>query len=96
LISEPFSGIRQEAREIEIANRLLGAYHDGYRELSFPGVRSYSTLGVKGTPKIGHGDWPADEVRLSDNNLVLLEIRFRSGSCWVIESRNIQFRWVHV
>jgi len=96
LIREPSSGNRHEAREIEIAIRLLGAFHDGYLELSYPGVRSYSTLGVTQTPKISHGDWLGDEVRLSDNNLVLHEILFSGGSRWVIESRDIQFQWVHV
>jgi len=96
LIREPSSGDRHEAREIEIAIRLLGAFHDGYLELSYPGVRSYSTSGFAGTSKIGHGEWLVDEVRLSDNNLVLHEILFSNGSRWIIESRDIQFRWVHV
>ncbi len=96
LIREPSSGNRHEVREIEIAIRLFGAFHDGRLELSYPSVRSYSTFGVTGKPKIGHGDWLVDEVRLSDNNLVLHEILFSSGSRWIIESRDIQFRWVHI
>jgi hypothetical protein len=96
LIREPSSGTRHEVREIEIAIRLLGAFHDGYLELSYPGVHSYSITGVTGKPKIGHGDWLADEVRLSNNNLVLHEILFSCGGRWTIESRDIQFRWVHI
>jgi len=94
LIREPSSGNRHEVREIEILIRLLGAYHDGYLELSYAGVRSYSTVGLTGKPGIGHGDWLADEIRLSDSNLVLHEILFSRGSRWVIESRDIQFRWI--
>src|SRR5690242_17658258 len=71
VIREPSSGNRHEVREIEIAIRLLGAFHDGYLELPYRGVHSYSTSGVTGKTKIGHGNWLIDEVRLSDNNLVL-------------------------
>lgn len=94
LIREQSSGDRQQVRETEIAIRLLGAFHDGYVEFSYRGVRSYSALGAMGKPKIGHGDWLIDEVRLSDNNLVLHEILFSSGSRWVIESHDIQFHWI--
>ncbi len=95
VISEPSSDGRREKREIAIAIRLLGAYHDGYLELSYPGVRSYSLASeILETPKIGHGDWLIDEVRLSYKNLVLHEILFSSGSRWLIESRDIEFRWV--
>jgi len=96
LVREPSSESRREVREIEVAIRLFGAFQDGHLELSYAGVRSYSSLGVTGKPKIGHGDWLVDEVRLSDNNLVLHEILFSSGSRWIIESRDIQFRWVRI
>jgi len=95
VISEPSSGDRHEERENAISVRLFGAYHDGYLELSYPGVRAYSLVGaILNKPKTGHGDWLKDEVRLSDNKLVLHEILFSTGSRWLIESRDIEFRWV--
>jgi hypothetical protein len=95
VISEPSSGSRHEKREIAIAIRLLGAYHGGYLELSYPGVHSYSiSCAIPGTPKIGHGDWLIDEIRLSDKNLALHEILFSTGNHWLIESGDIEFRWV--
>jgi len=75
--------------------RLLGAYHNGYLELSYPGVRSYSFVGdMPEQPKIGQGDWLIDEVRLSNKKLVLHEIIFHTGSYWRIESRDIGVRWI--
>jgi hypothetical protein len=95
VISEPSSGSRHEKREIAIAIRLLGAYHDGHLELSYPGVRSYSlSCQTPEASKIGHGDWLIDEVRFSDKHFVLHEILFSTRSRWLIESRDIEFRWV--
>lgn len=94
-IREPSGGTRQEKREVEVVIRLLGAYHDGYLELLYPGVRSYSLGGeTPEEPKIGHGDWLVDEVRLSPKNLVLHEILFRGGSRWLIEACDIDCRWL--
>jgi hypothetical protein len=94
LIQEPSSGTRHQVRETAITVKLLGAYHDGYLELIYPGVRSYSLSGEPSRkPKIGHGDWLIDEVRLSDNSLVLHEILFSTGSRWLIECRDIEVRW---
>ena len=94
LVQEPSSGTRHEIRETEAAIKLLGAYHDGYLELIYPGVRSYSLFGeFSRKPNIGHGDWLTDEIRLSDNNFVLHEILFSTGSRWLIESRDIEVRW---
>ena len=94
-VSEPASGARHEVREIGIVLRLLGAHHDGYLELSYPGVRSYSASVKSGSTKnSGHGDWLTDEVSLSKDKLVIHEILFSSGSRWFIESRDIHFRWI--
>lgn len=92
-ISEPSSGSRHEKRRIAIEIRLLGAYHDGYLELSYPDVKFYSLFARPNSSKKEHGDWLVDEIRLSDENLVLHEILFSSGSRWIIESDNILFRW---
>ena len=94
-IRETSSGNRNQLREIEISIRLLGAYHDGHLELSYQVVRSYAlSAKIKETAGIGHGDWVVDELRLSDNNLVLHEILFGNGGRWIIESSDIHFRWV--
>lgn len=92
-IRERSSGARHEKREIEIAIQLLGTYQDGYLALSYPGVSSYSLSNKDGSPKTSHGDWLVDEIRLSENNLVLHEILFSSESRWTIESRDIFILW---
>jgi hypothetical protein len=96
VIRENSSGSRHEIREIEIVVRLLGAYHDGYLELVYTGVVSYSFLAKRSTApdNKGHGDWLIDEIRLSEGNLVLHEIAFWSGSHWLIECRDIKSTWI--
>lgn len=74
-ILEPSSGERSEVRGLEIHVRLFGAYHDGYLNLAYERVRSYSldTPGQFWLPPygVGHGDWLVDEVRLSDRGFVI-------------------------
>jgi hypothetical protein len=95
-IFEPASGIRREIQHVEIGVRLLGAFHDGFLELSYPGVYSYSLSGKSGNSRnVGHGDWLTDEIRLSEKNMVHHEVLFSNGSRWLIESNDIHFRWVH-
>lgn len=40
----------------------------------------------------GHGDWLIDEVRLSEEGLVIHEIEFSNGCSWVITYRNLVHR----
>ena len=97
MLFEPSSGERRENRGLEIHVRLLGAYHDGYLSLVYSGVLSYTldTPSDFALPPygVGHGDWLVDEVRLSDRGHVLHEIEFSRGSRWVIECRDIMYRW---
>jgi len=95
-MSETATGSRSEKRLVEIAVRLLGAYQDGYLELSYPGVRSYSFLGTLDSLETAHGDWLVDEVRLSERSLVHHEVVFRNGSRWLIEAKDIGFRWAQI
>jgi hypothetical protein len=96
-IIEVSSGDRHEERSIEIKIRLLGAYHDGFAEMKYVGVKSYSLC----TPAefrlpplgVGHGDWLVDEIRISDRGLVLHEIEFSRGSNWLIECQDIYYSW---
>jgi hypothetical protein len=95
-ISDPASGNRREIRHVEIGVRLLGAFHDGALELSYPGVCSYLLSGASSiSGNAGHGDWLTDEIRLSEKNMVHHEVLFSNGSRWLIESKDIHFRWVH-
>jgi len=95
-ISEPALGSREEIRHVDIVLRLLGAFHDGALELSYSSVSSYSLSGAPGIiGNAGHGNWLADEIRLSEKNMVHHEVLFSNGSRWLIESKDIQTRWVH-
>jgi hypothetical protein len=96
-VSEPSFGQRHENRSLEIEVRLLGSYHDGRITLKYRDVQSYSLQ----TPSefrlpplgVGHGDWLSDEVTLSERKFVLHEIEFSRGSRWLIESKDIEWRW---
>lgn len=92
MIREPASGERGENRSLDIVARLLGAYHDGYIELKYSGVRGY-TLASGITNGSGHGDWLYDEVRLSERGLVLHEVEWASGGLWLIECGDIAYKW---
>lgn len=95
-IVEVSSGKRHEKRRIDFNLRLLGAYHDGFIELHYANVESYS---INKPPRrykqleIGHGDWRIDEIRLSDQFLVIHEIEFREGGNWLIECADIIYKW---
>lgn len=76
-------------RSIDIFVRLVGAYHDGYIELTYKGVCRYSmNMDTDG----GHGDWMVDEIRLSNDGLVEHEIIFMTSK-WVIECEDIIYDW---
>src|ERR1700675_1344310 len=95
LVHEPSSGSRHEKRNLEIDVRLLGAFHDGYLDLHYLRVRSYSFDGKKPEKsQIWHGDWLIDEVSISANGFVLHEVLFSSNARWLIESEDIHFKWV--
>ena len=92
-ISEPATGERQEKRRIEIAVRLFAAYHDGYIELNYSGVQSYSLAsGVRASA--GHGDWLYDEIRLSERGHVLHEVEWSNGGLWLIECSDVFYKWM--
>jgi hypothetical protein len=88
---ESASGERRENRLLQIEVRLLGAYHDGYLDLSYKNVRNYSFVTLN--PQQNHGDWLWDEIRLSENSFVLHEIEFRNGAEWLIECEDVGFEW---
>jgi hypothetical protein len=97
-IWEQASGDRKEFRQTQIEVRLLGAFQDAHLELNYKDVRSY-TLSAQPDGKqdanqnAGHGEWLIDEVRLSENSLVLHEILFRNRSRWLIEASDFLWEW---
>jgi hypothetical protein len=91
IIREPAAGDRKQYRLIEIFIRLFAAYHDGYIELTYKNVRSYS-FGKSADSLPNHRDWLYDEIRLSKNNLVLHEIEWDSGD-WIIECEDVLYEW---
>lgn len=97
LITEPSSGARRERRRVDVLLRLLGSYHDGHLELSYRDVRSYffdaPPTPAAGDHSAGHGDWLADEIRLSERGHTLHEIKFSTGAHWLIECLDVQSRW---
>lgn len=90
-IYEDASGERNQHRVSQIEVKLLGAYHDGFLELKYKNVVRYSL--TKTDDWKSYGDWLYDEVRLSENELVLHEIEFHSQTIWLIECEDIEFIW---
>lgn len=93
-ISETVGDDKNRATTIHI--RLLGAYHDGYIELSYPRAFGYSLIGSVSTR--GLGDWLYDEFRLSPRGHLIHEIEWSGSppgedSRWIIEASDIELRW---
>jgi hypothetical protein len=78
-------------RALHISVRLSGAYYDGHLLLDYSDVKTYSL--EKPKTRAAHGDWLVDEIRLSENGVVLHEILFNSGSRWLIEAADISYEW---
>jgi hypothetical protein len=86
-IREIAEGERAEIRETRVEIILLGAYHDRLLKLTYFGVSSYTLTAARSHP----GDWITDEIRLSENGLVVHEIEFWSAANFVIECKDISF-----
>ncbi len=72
---------------IRVATReYLGVHLNGYLDLLYKRVHYYSLSAVV-------GDWRYDEVRLSDDGLVVHEIELGSGTHWLIECEDIETEW---
>ncbi|HEX8219068.1 MAG TPA: hypothetical protein VF914_07625 [Chloroflexia bacterium] len=92
---------REQVPHLDIFVRLLGAYRDGYMELTYKKVCSFDVSSPRyrrGYYPIGPGDWHYDEVRLSDQGLVEHEIQFGAAVhskavYWKIECEDIFFEW---
>jgi hypothetical protein len=90
-IHETSKGEDVQDRSLHISVVLLGAYHDGYQSLEYCDVHAYSLRNSKA--RAGHRDWMIDEIRLSENGLVLHEVSFSNDSNWLIEARNVSVKW---
>lgn len=73
---------------IEISISLLGAYHDRVLTLEYVGVERHDIISGAG----GYGDWLYDEIRLSQQGLVLHEVEFSNGS-WIVECKDLRYTW---
>ncbi len=76
-----------QCRQTQIELRLLSAFHDAHLELHYEDVSSYALsaqphANQPAGQNVGHGDRLIDEVRLSENNLVLHEILFSDRGRW--------------
>lgn len=91
IVREPATGERKQHRSLEIFIRLFAAWHDGHIELTYKNVRSYS-FGKPADKLPNHRDWLNDEIRVSENGLVLHEIVWESGE-WIIECENVFYEW---
>lgn len=74
---------------------LLGAYHDGKIKISYENVNAYN-LALLPSDRLtsGHGDWIIDEIRLSEKNKVIHEIKFWLAGNWKIECSDIKYEWI--
>ncbi len=93
IVREIASGDRKQFCSTEIFVRLLGAYHDGFIELTYKNVQSYS-FEKRGFSPINTNDWLYDEIRISQNNFALHEIEWDSAD-WLIECADILYEWKH-
>jgi hypothetical protein len=94
-LTEPASGARAERRHLSLHLRLLGAYHDGFIELTYSKVFSYHLEVADGSQ--GHRDWRYDEFRLAANGMLIHEIEWSGATptgSWLIEAADVAFRWV--
>src|SRR5947208_3002433 len=85
ILQEISQGSRNEIRRLEIVATFLGAFHDGYFEIAYKDVQSYSlAFQAHSRQKIGvaHGDWMVDEILLVENGLVSHEIAFSEPGSW--------------
>ncbi len=93
-LNEVASGKRNEVRHSTLTIRLLGAYHDGFIELTYPKVYSYNF--ASGDVTTGHRDWRYDELRLDKSGRLVHEIEWcgmRDTAHWLIVASDVEHRW---
>jgi hypothetical protein len=94
---ENATGPRLQNRSLSGSISLLASYHDGRILFHYDDVSSYQLEAKKvlRSPPRGHGDWLADEVRLTEGSQQMVhEIVFSSGAAWTIVSKDFHYSWV--
>lgn len=93
VITEIASGERRQVRASEISATFFGAYHDGYFDLVYKGVSSYSLEFSGAHGRRGHGDWIVDEMTINDKGTVHHEIKF-SEAMFSIDCVDFKYHWI--
>jgi hypothetical protein len=93
-IMENSSDERNQTRVVEIGARFFGAYHNGYFELFYEGVSSYSLKfnSTGGSTNQGHGDWIIDEIIMHNSSMVHHEIELRQAT-WSVCCVDLRYCW---
>ena len=93
-IKENSSSERNQIRLVEIRARFLGAYHNGYFDLIYEGVSSYSSKfsSIERGSNRGHGDWIIDEIIMPNSSMVHHEIELRQAT-WSICCADLRYHW---
>ena len=98
-LRELSQGTRMEIRGLEITAKFLGAYHDGFFEIIYKDVQSYSLVLPKERGRsavVAHGDWIIDEIFLTEEGSVSHEILFSESGVWKIVCRDLLYQWCNV
>lgn len=93
-VFEDATGDREQGRHVGIETVLLGAYHDLLLTLRYVGVVNHTLSGCGLNGSGGHYDWRYDELRLSDEELLIREIEWASAidqGRWLIECEDVTF-----
>jgi hypothetical protein len=91
-IEESASGVRSEVRELGMRMQLLGPYHDRTLLISYDKVSMYAIGARCGVSQpVAHGDIFTHEVRISEDQQIVHEVFFTSGSTFCVTCRNIRF-----
>jgi len=77
----------EELSSAAIHSTYLGAYHDGYHEIEYKQVSSY-TIDMREMPS----DWVIDEVTLENDGRVCHEIVFAEGTL-IVRCQDLLYRW---
>ncbi len=91
-IREIAEGDRSEIRRIEIESNYLGPFHDCRINIIYNEVQSFSINTLR--PPLSsngwaHGDLMFHELRLEDNNILVHEIIYSTGSVYIIKCHDI-------
>lgn len=97
-IRETGSGARDQDRMVNIGVKMLGPYHDGYHNLTYHNVRSYSMhfdRDKKISSNVGHSDWLVDEITLDQDQHISHEVLFSQGGKCEIICADISYEWTN-